>query len=55
MLFVLQLLSLNSFSLFQVIAEYCKTLGETKPFSHIVMDLYMEVLGTPPQASFLKK
>jgi hypothetical protein len=44
-------LSLLSFSLFQVISEHCKTRGETKPFSHFVMDLYREVLGTFPQAS----
>lgn len=30
---------------FQVISDYCKSRVQTKPFSHIVMDLHREVMG----------
>ncbi|CAG2054245.1 unnamed protein product [Timema podura] len=32
-----------------VISDYCKTHSQNKPFSHIVMDLYSEVMGSPSQ------
>lgn len=30
---------------FQVISEYCRSHHQIKPFSHIVMDLFKEVIG----------
>nr|CAD7438269.1 unnamed protein product [Timema bartmani] len=36
-------------NLLDVISDYCKTHSQNKPFSHIVMDLYSEVMGSPSQ------
>uniref|UniRef100_A0A1B6CMR0 FERM domain-containing protein n=1 Tax=Clastoptera arizonana TaxID=38151 RepID=A0A1B6CMR0_9HEMI len=33
--------------LLDVISEYCKSRGQTKPFSHVVMDLYNQVTSIP--------
>ncbi|XP_063244322.1 tyrosine-protein phosphatase non-receptor type 13-like isoform X2 [Bacillus rossius redtenbacheri] len=35
--------------LLDVIADYCHTSSQSKPFTHIVMDLYSEVLGKSSQ------
>ncbi|XP_032681608.1 uncharacterized protein LOC116849002 [Odontomachus brunneus] len=37
-------------NLLDVISEYCRTRLQTKPFTHIVMDMYQEVLGSPQYA-----
>nr|CAD7394232.1 unnamed protein product [Timema cristinae] len=36
-----------------VISDYCKTHSQNKPFSHTVMDLYSEVMGSPSQKAKL--
>ncbi|EFN88990.1 FERM and PDZ domain-containing protein 2 [Harpegnathos saltator] len=38
-------------NLLDVISEYCRTRLQTKPFTHIVMDMYQEVLGSPQYAA----
>nr|CAD7198666.1 unnamed protein product [Timema douglasi] len=40
-------------NLLDVISDYCKTHSQNKPFSHIVMDLYSEVMGSPSQKAKL--
>lgn len=35
------------FYIFQVISEYCRTRLQSKPFTHIVMDMYREVVKSP--------
>lgn len=36
---------------FQVISEYCRTRLQTKPFTHIVTDMYQEVVSSPQYAA----
>ncbi|XP_014477258.1 PREDICTED: uncharacterized protein LOC106745819 [Dinoponera quadriceps] len=38
-------------NLLDVISEYCRTRLQTKPFTHIVMDMYQEVLESPQYAA----
>ncbi|XP_046603513.1 uncharacterized protein LOC124297008 isoform X1 [Neodiprion virginianus] len=38
-------------NLLDVISEYCRTRLQTKPFSHIVMDMYREVVRCPQYAA----
>lgn len=57
LLFLIQFLAVSDKKLnfFQIISDYCKNVHQSKPFSHIIMDLFRRVVQHITYPTFNEK